>query len=52
MGKCKIMHFGARNMLNKYTMNGQEMKVVEVEKDVGVMVTKAIPTVQCSSWQG
>ena len=45
VGKCKIMHFGAKNKQHSYTMNGQEMEKVEVEKDIGVMVANNFPPV-------
>jgi hypothetical protein len=47
------MHFGSKNKQNKYTMNGQEMEEVEVEKDVGVMVANNLkPSQQCSAAAG
>jgi ribonuclease P/MRP protein subunit RPP40 len=53
VGKCKIMHFGTKNCHSKYTMNGQEMEEVEVEKDVGVLVTTNLkPSQQCSAAAG
>ena len=53
VAKCKIMHFGGKNKQNKYTMNGQEMEEVEVEKDVGVMVANNLkPSQQCSAAAG
>ena len=53
VGKCKIMHFGSKNKKHKYTMNGQEMDEVEVEKDVGVMVSTSLkPSQQCSAAAG
>ena len=53
VGKCKIMHFGSKNKHNKYTMNGNELEVVEVEKDVGVLVSSSLkPSQQCSAAAG
>ena len=47
------MHFGTRNSHNKYTMNGQEMEEVVVEKDVGVLVANTLkPSQQCSAAAG
>jgi hypothetical protein len=46
--KCKIMHVGRNNPEYKYTINGQELSVVEEEKDIGVIVQKNLkPTRQC-----
>jgi hypothetical protein len=39
--KCKLMHVGRRNPEYSYSINGQELSVVEEEKDIGV-----IPVVQ------
>ena len=53
VGKCKIMHFGTRNSQNKYTMNGQEMEEVVIEKDIGVLVANTLkPSQQCSAAAG
>ena len=47
------MHFGSKNKHNKYTMNGNELEVVEVEKDVGVLVSSSLkPSQQCSAAAG
>ncbi len=46
--KCKVMHFGHRNLRHKYKMNGQELQETEEEVDIGVMVTKDLkPSGQC-----
>jgi hypothetical protein len=46
--KCKIMHVGRRNPEYSYSINGQELSVVEEEKDIGVIVQKNIkPGKQC-----
>ena len=37
--KCKVMHFGAKNPLHKYTMMGQELEVTQEEVDIGVKIT-------------
>jgi hypothetical protein len=42
---------GGKNKQNKYTMNGNEMEEVEVEKDVGVMVANNLKTSQQQLWQ-
>jgi hypothetical protein len=48
VGKCKVMHFGHRNLRHKYKMNGQELQETEEEVDIGVMVTKDLkPSGQC-----
>ena len=53
VGKCKIMHLGAKNNNFSYTMNGVKMEEVVVEKDVGVMVANTLkPSQQCSSAAG
>ena len=39
--KCKIMHVGNNNPRYEYFMAGQKLKVVEEEKDIGVIVTVA-----------
>jgi hypothetical protein len=46
--KCKIMHVGRNNPKYKYSINGQELSVVEEEKDIGVIVQNNLkPTKQC-----
>jgi hypothetical protein len=45
VGKCKVMHFGHRNLRHKYKMNGQELQETEEEVDIGVMVTKDLKPV-------
>ena len=37
--KCKVMHFGAKNPLHKYTMLGQELEVTQEEVDIGVKIS-------------
>ena len=46
--KCKVMHFGARNLRYVYTMNGLNMESVSEEKDLGVwMEEDSRPSKQC-----
>ena len=35
--KCKAMHFGHNNPKKVYHLGGQELEVIESEKDLGVM---------------
>ena len=37
--KCKVMHFGARNVRYEYEMNGCRLEKVKEEKDLGVWIT-------------
>ena len=47
--KCKVLHVGKNNPLYPYTMNDQELKSVDNEKDIGVIVDKTLkPTKQCA----
>ena len=53
VGKCKVMHFGARNSKFKYSMDGVRLEEVQVEKDVGVLVSDNLrPSLQCSAAAG
>src|SRR6267154_3549822 len=36
--KCKVMHFGANNSKETYSINNTVLKEVEDEKDLGVIV--------------
>jgi hypothetical protein len=46
--KCKIMHIGRTNPKYDYYINGEKLKVVEEETDVGVTVQNNMkPTKQC-----
>ena len=36
--KCKVLHLGNKNPCWKYTLYGKEIKVVDKEKDLGVIV--------------
>ena len=38
--KCKVMHFGANNSKETYSINNTVLKEVEDEKDVGVICSK------------
>ena len=53
VAKCKVMHCGAQNVKTKYFMtqaSGQttELEETQMEKDLGVYVTNAQPTFNCS----
>ena len=53
MAKCKIMQFGGSNKRFSYFMNGEQLEVVEAEKDVGVLITSDLkPSQQSSSAAG
>ena len=39
VNKCKTMHIGKKNLDLDYRMNGVVLDVVEVEKDLGVMIS-------------
>lgn len=46
--KCKIMHIGLHNPRYKYYMRGQQLGVVEEEKDIGVIIHNSLkPHKQC-----
>jgi Reverse transcriptase (RNA-dependent DNA polymerase)/Endonuclease-reverse transcriptase len=48
VAKCKIMHVGRGNPCYKYYMNGVELKSVDEETDVGVVIHKSLkPARQC-----
>ena len=40
--KCKVMHFGDRNMNHGYTMKGIALATTEREKDLGVLLTPSL----------
>jgi hypothetical protein len=40
--KCKIMHVGRNNPGYKYSMNGVELKEIDEETDLGVIVHKSL----------
>ena len=47
--KCHIIHAGQSNNTFEYTMGGRVLEVVEVEKDVGVLLHKSFrPSLQCA----
>ena len=47
--KCKVMHLGSRNLKHQYEMNGKPLAETEVEKDLGVLISKDLkPSFQCS----
>jgi hypothetical protein len=48
--KCKIMHVGRSNPKYSYSMNGVQLKQVEEETDVGVIVQSNVkPAKQCQT---
>jgi hypothetical protein len=50
VGKCKIMHVGRSNPRYSYSMNGVQLKTVEEETDVGVIVQSNMkPAKQCQT---
>ena len=40
--KCKVLHIGISNPCRRYKMNGQYLKDVEDEKDLGVLIDSAL----------
>jgi hypothetical protein len=47
--KCMIMHFGAKNPLHQYSMNGEVLKETNEERDIGVRVSNNLKlTAQCN----
>jgi ribonucleases P/MRP protein subunit RPP40 len=42
VAKCKIMHLGRNNPEYKYYMNGTELKTVQEETDVGIVVENTL----------
>ena len=40
--KCKVLYAGRTNIMKEYTMEGKIMEKVQEEKDLGVMVHKAM----------
>ena len=38
--KCKVMHLGSRNSKHHYEMNGKPLAETEVEKDLGVLISR------------
>ena len=46
--KCKIMHVGRNNPAYEYSMENENMTVVEEEKDIGVLIQKNLkPSKHC-----
>ena len=49
LSKCKVMHLGCHNLRVEYTMKGQVLDVVKLEKDLGVLVSDDFKvTKQCA----
>ena len=47
--KCKVLHIGNKNTKAKYTMNGTQLKAVDKEKDLGVIISSDLkPSLQCA----
>jgi len=44
--KCKVVHFGKRNLGFMYSMEGHCLENVEYEKDLGVVMSKDLKVVQ------
>ena len=42
VAKCKVIHAGRTNRMKEYTMEGKILEKVQEEKDLGVMVHKAM----------
>ena len=42
--KCKAIHIGKKNIEYEYSMNGVVLEVVEVEKDLGVLISHDLKT--------
>ena len=38
LAKCKVMHFGRKNMKAEYSMGGERLDVVDEEKDLGIII--------------
>ena len=50
VSKCKVLHLGFKNMLWKYSMGCQHLKVVREERDLGVIITNDLKVeAQCSA---
>jgi hypothetical protein len=53
VSKCKILHIGRNNPEYDYYMHGVKMGTTEIERDVGVMVSKTLkPMDQCEAAAG
>ena len=42
IGKCKVLHLGARNEKYTYEMNGEKIKEVNEEKDLGIWIENSL----------
>ena len=40
--KCHILHFGSKNNLYQYHVNGIALECVDDEKDLGVIISKSL----------
>jgi len=50
IGKCKSLHFGYRNVKSTYTLGGDIVKVEDEEKDLGIVVNRALKSSsQCAA---
>ena len=48
--KCKVLHFGSKNLGYNYTMAGSTLSSVTSEKDLGVVITNDLkPSKQCAA---
>ena len=48
VGKCHVLHLGRTNPGTAYTMNGDLLEETEVEKDIGVLISRNLkPGKQC-----
>ena len=48
--KCKVLHFGSKNLSHKYTMAGSVLGSVTSEKDLGVVISSDLkPSRQCAA---
>ena len=36
--KCKVIHFGYKNICPEYTIRGEKLMMIESEKDIGVLI--------------
>jgi len=44
--KCKVMHIGGNNANHEYSMLGHKLQVVEREKDLGIMLSSDMKSVE------
>ena len=50
IGKCKSLHFGYSNAKSTYKLGGDIVKVEDEEKDLGIVVTRALKSSsQCAA---